>query len=68
MGIFEVFGVDDEIVNIMGDKVEEEALRKAAKTQGMTTMKQDGILKVLKGITTLEEIERATEEESLQID
>ncbi|MDI6777601.1 MAG: GspE/PulE family protein [Patescibacteria group bacterium] len=68
IGIFEVFSVNDEVVNLMGEKVEEEALRKVVKNQGMIKMKQDGILKVLKGITTLEEIERATEEESLEID
>jgi type II secretory ATPase GspE/PulE/Tfp pilus assembly ATPase PilB-like protein len=68
VGIFEVFYIDDEIINLLGGKVEEEVLRKTVKNQGMITMKQDGILKVLKGITTLEEIERATEEESLEID
>lgn len=68
IGIFEVFYVDNEVVNLMSDKVEEDVLRKAAKNQGMIAMKQDGILKVLRGITTLEEIGRVTEEESLEID
>lgn len=68
VGIFEVFSMNDEIVNIMGEKTEEDALRKAVKAQGMISMKHDGILKVIKGMTTLEEIERATEKESLQID
>ncbi len=68
IGIFEVFNIDDKITDLMSEKVEEDTLRKAAKEQGMTTMKQDGILKVLKGITTLEEIERVTEEESLEVD
>jgi len=68
VGIFEVFYVDDEIINLLSGKMEEDVLRKTAQNQGMTTMKQDGILKALKGITTLEEIERVTEEESLEID
>lgn len=68
IGIFEVIDINEEIVNLMGDKVEEETLRKAVRDQGMLTMKQDGILKVLKGLTTLEEIDRATEEESLAVD
>ena len=38
-------------------KIEEEAKR-----QGMITMKQDGILKVLEGVTTLEEVLRMAEE------
>lgn len=68
IGIFETFCVNDEVANLMGEKVEENELRKIARKQGMTTMKQDGILKVLEGITTLEEIERVTEDEILEVE
>jgi len=69
IGIYEVFYVDDGIVNLLGgEKIDEEELRKAGKAQGMITIKQDGILKVLAGLTTMEEIERVTEEESLEAD
>jgi len=68
IGIFEVFYVGDDVENLLGEKVEEEDLRKVAMKQGMLTMKQDGIVKVLQGITTLEEIERVTEENFLEID
>ena len=49
-------------------KFDEEKLRQIAQKQGMITMKQDGILKVLEGITTLEEVERVTEEGFLEIE
>jgi len=68
IGIFEVFSIDDRVLGLLGGSIDEEGLRKAGKEQGMITMKQDGVLKVLMGITTLEEIERVTEEESLEID
>jgi len=36
--------------------------------QGMILMKQDGIAKVVKGLTTLAEVERVTEEGYLEIE
>ena len=68
IGIFEVFYVDDGVINLLGSKIEEDDLRSVAKKQGMLTMKQDGIVKALQGITTIEEIERVTEDEFLEID
>ncbi|MBM4400863.1 MAG: type II/IV secretion system protein, partial [Crenarchaeota archaeon] len=62
IGIYEVFRMDEEVANILGGKIEEDELRKAALSQGMITLKQDGVLKVLQGLTTLEEVERVTEE------
>jgi len=68
IGIFEAFCVDDDVAELLGGQVDEEKLRQIALKQGMITMKQDGVLKVLAGITTLEEVERVTEEGSLEID
>lgn len=62
IAIYEVIDVDDPMHAIVADqKGNEGEVRKAAMAQGMVTMKQDGILKVLKGITTLTEVERVTE-------
>jgi len=58
IGIFEVFPVDSQIEKFILSKPSIAALRELAIKKGMTTMKQDGILKVLSGITTLEEVER----------
>lgn len=68
IGIYEVFSMNEDITSYLGDKVEEEELRKKALAQGMVNIKQDGILKVLKGLTTLEEVERVTEDFALEID
>jgi type IV pilus assembly protein PilB len=62
VAVYEVIEVDDELRAIISDhKANETEVRKAALRQGMVSMKQDGILKALKGITTLAEIERVTE-------
>ncbi len=62
IAIYEVIEIDDELRAIISDlKGNESAVRKAALQQGMTSMKQDGILKALKAMTTLTEIERVTE-------
>lgn len=68
IGIFEVLYMDERITNLIGDKIDEEELKKAAAAQGMISMKQDGIIKVVKGLTTLAEVERVTEESYLEIE
>lgn len=62
IAIYEVIDVDTQISIIISDKNGNEAeLEKAVKEQGMITLKQDGILKALQGLTTLSEVERVTE-------
>ena len=62
IAIYEVFEVNDAVRAIITDhKANEHELRKESVEQGMVSMKEDGLLKVLLGITTLAEVERATE-------
>ena len=62
VGIYEVFEITDPVKGIITDhKANEHELRKESLNQGMISMKEDGILKVLLGLTTLAEVERATE-------
>ncbi|MFA9262742.1 MAG: GspE/PulE family protein [Undibacterium sp.] len=62
IAIYEVFEVTDEAKLIITDKAaSEHELMDEAKHQKMLMMKDDGILKVLKGITTVAEVERVTE-------
>jgi type IV pilus assembly protein PilB len=68
VGIFEVFYVDEDVNNILGGSVDEEKIRQVAEKQGMVSMKQDGILKILGGLTTFEEVERVTDEGFMEID
>ena len=58
IGVFEGFLIDDKIERMILSEPSESAIRKAALAQGMLTMKQDGILKLLSGVTTLPELER----------
>jgi general secretion pathway protein E len=45
-------------------EIVEDEIEKAAKEEGYTTMKQDGIIKALQGITTIEEVQRVTEDDN----
>lgn len=58
VGIFEFFVVDDEVEQLITTKPSEIQIRELARKKGMITLKENGILKVLQGITTLEEVER----------
>lgn len=60
VAIFEFFLVDDEMEGFLANSPNVAQLKQKAKQKEMVTMKQDGIIKVLQGITTLEEVEKAT--------
>lgn len=62
IAVTEVLKMTDSLADIILKGASPEEIKKEAKKQGMITMKQDGILKVLSGITSLEEVLRATEE------
>ena len=62
MGLFEVLSMSDELAELIQKNPLESLIFKVAQKQGMLTMEQAGILKVLNGETTIEEITRATEE------
>ena len=62
MGLFEVLSMSDELAELIQKNPLESLIFKAAQKQGMLTMEQGGILKILRGETTIEEVVRATEE------
>jgi len=57
-GIFEAFVVDDDMQNFILTSPSIASLNQKAIEGGMTTIYQDGMLKVINGATTIEEIER----------
>jgi type IV pilus assembly protein PilB len=59
-GIFEIFVIDDEARKLIYDRVPTSVLRARAREMGMRTLREDGIRKVLAGLTTPEEVIRAT--------
>ena len=62
VGIFEAFLVDDEMEKFILTSPSIATLREKAIKRGMVTMRQDGLIKVLKGITTIEEVNRVAGE------
>jgi general secretion pathway protein E/type IV pilus assembly protein PilB len=60
IGIFEIFVLDDEGRKLIYDRVPTNVLRARAREMGMRTLREDGIRKVLAGMTTPEEVIRAT--------
>jgi type IV pilus assembly protein PilB len=64
IGIFEVFEVTKEIRELITMKKDADEIGALARKQGMTTMLDDGLEKITKGLTTIEEVLRATKVES----
>lgn len=60
MGIFEVFMIDDEIRNLVINGASSIPLRNRARELGMRTLREDGVRKVLAGMTSAEEVISAT--------
>jgi general secretion pathway protein E/type IV pilus assembly protein PilB len=59
-GIFEVFVIDDEARKLIYEKVSSSVLRARAREMGMRTLREDGIRKTQAGLTTPDEVIRAT--------
>lgn len=57
-GLYEVMDVTEEIQNLIVKRATSAEIQKVAIAQGMVTMRQDGYLKALGGLTTLEEVNR----------
>jgi type II secretory ATPase GspE/PulE/Tfp pilus assembly ATPase PilB-like protein len=62
VGIFEAFLIDDEMEKFILTSPPIAALKEKAIKKGMVTMHQDGLIKVLEGTTTIEEVEKITGE------
>lgn len=59
-GIYEVMDVNDSIQQLIINRATSGEIQRLAVSQGMITMRQDGYLKALAGLTTLEEVNRVT--------
>jgi len=59
-GIFEIFVIDDEARKLIYEKVSSSVLRTRAREMGMRTLREDGIRKTQAGLTTPDEVIRAT--------
>ncbi len=61
-GIYEMLEVKGKIADMIMSQTSSQELQKEAVSEGMMTMLQDGLLKAVKGVTTVEEVIRATQE------
>lgn len=60
MGIFEIFKIDDEVRRMVNDRSSTIQLRKRARELGMRTLREDGVRKVLAGLTSVDEVVTTT--------
>jgi type IV pilus assembly protein PilB len=60
IGVFEIMTMTPKLRDIISKSPSEKEILKEAKNQGMISMLEDGVLKVLSGITTIEEVTRVT--------
>lgn len=60
MGIFEIFEIDDEVRHLISAELSSSQLRKRAREMGMRSMREDGIRKVLAGLTSAQEVIHVT--------
>jgi len=56
MGIFEIFVIDDEVRHLINQRTSTTILRQRARELGMRTLREDGVRKVLAGLTSAEEV------------
>jgi type IV pilus assembly protein PilB len=62
IGVFEVFAVSDHISKLILSRSPMKEIETQAISEGMITMKQDGYLKALEAVTTLEEVLRVAQD------
>jgi len=62
-GIFELLAFDDDIRTLILKNYDASTIKKMATDKGMFSLRQDGATKVLKGVTTIEEVLRVTQED-----
>ncbi|MEK7557424.1 MAG: type II/IV secretion system protein, partial [Patescibacteria group bacterium] len=62
IGVFEIFVVEGRMEQLVLAGADGQQIREEALKQGMTTIGQDGYLKVIDKVTAVEEVERISEE------
>jgi type IV pilus assembly protein PilB len=65
IGIFEAIIIDENIEKIIQENPSEREISKVSKSQNIPDMTQDGVIKVLQGVTSLEELRRVIDVEKL---
>ncbi|HEY4510429.1 MAG TPA: ATPase, T2SS/T4P/T4SS family, partial [Candidatus Paceibacterota bacterium] len=61
IGIYELIVIDEPMKRLIIKSPDETEIQRASKNQGFLDMRQDGVIKVLNGVTTLEELSRVVD-------
>jgi type II secretory ATPase GspE/PulE/Tfp pilus assembly ATPase PilB-like protein len=61
LGIFEMLMLNEKMRDLVLAKVSSNTIKKAAQENGMKTLREDGLEKVLSGVTTIDEVIRVTQ-------
>lgn len=61
IGVFEAVIMDEKVEMLVKNSASEREIAEVAASQGVLNMQQDGVLKVLKGVTSLDELQRVVE-------
>jgi type II secretory ATPase GspE/PulE/Tfp pilus assembly ATPase PilB-like protein len=61
IGVFEGILTNEKIDRVIREIPSEREIEEASRDQGIYSMKEDGIIKVFKGITSIEELERVVD-------
>lgn len=62
IGLYELFILDEKIRELVVKRASSSVIRNTARESGMKTLREDGVLKIKEGITTVEEVLRETKE------
>jgi type IV pilus assembly protein PilB len=65
LGIYEAFAVTDDVQELILKRATSNEITEVARKQGMVSMREDGYLKALAGMTTIKEVDRVAAAESL---
>ncbi|MEK7209467.1 MAG: hypothetical protein AAB670_00920, partial [Patescibacteria group bacterium] len=60
VGIYEILFIDEIMEKLIGGSPSHQDISAAAKKSGFVSMRQDGLMRVLEGLTTLNEVDRIT--------
>jgi general secretion pathway protein E len=66
-GIFEMLTIDDDVRRMITEKKDSQSIKNLTVSKGMMTLREDGLEKVIKGITTIEEVLRVTQKDMIEI-
>jgi type II secretory ATPase GspE/PulE/Tfp pilus assembly ATPase PilB-like protein len=64
-GIYEFLKISEDIQKLILEKKDSNIIKEAARKKGMRTLREEGWLKVIQGVTTVSEILRVTQEEEI---